>query len=126
MPVIVQFDIPVKRKAEFEQHMTVTAKPATVGSWNWISDTEAHWRPKTYWKSGTKVHVDVDVNGLNAGNGIYGQMNREVDFKIGQSVIMKADLAHRPDEGHDQRQAGPHDPDHRRQAAASRPEAAPS
>ena len=75
-----------------------------------------HWRPKHYWKPGTKVHVDVDVNGVNAGNGIYGQMSRKVDFKIGHSVIMKANLSDRPDEGHGQRQAGPHDPDHRRQA----------
>jgi len=93
MPVIVNFDIPVKNKAEFEKHMTVTAKPETVGSWSWLSDTEAHWRPKHYWESGTKVHVDIDVNSLNAGNGIYGQMNRSLDFKIGQSVIMEANLS---------------------------------
>jgi lipoprotein-anchoring transpeptidase ErfK/SrfK len=93
MPVIVQFDLPVKNKAEFEQHMKVTAQPATDGSWSWISDTEAHWRPKHYWKSGTRVHVDVDVNSLPAGKGIYGQMNRTVDFKIGQSVIMKTDVS---------------------------------
>jgi lipoprotein-anchoring transpeptidase ErfK/SrfK len=93
MPVIVQFDIPVKRKAVFESHMTVTAKPSTVGSWNWISDQEVHWRPKHYWKSGTRVHVDVDVNSLNAGNGIYGQMSRDIDFTVGQSVIMRADLS---------------------------------
>jgi lipoprotein-anchoring transpeptidase ErfK/SrfK len=92
MPVIVDFDIPVKRKAAFEERMTVTAKPATVGSWNWTSDTEARWRPKTYWTSGTKVHVDVDVNGVNAGNGIYGQESRDIDFKVGQSVIMQANL----------------------------------
>lgn len=93
MPVIVTFDIPVENKAEFEKHMNVTAKPATVGSWSWLSDTEAHWRPKRYWESGTKVHVDIDVNSLNAGNGIYGQMDRSLDFKIGQSVIMEANLA---------------------------------
>jgi lipoprotein-anchoring transpeptidase ErfK/SrfK len=93
MPVIVQFDIPVKRKAAFEQHMAVTANPPTKGSWNWMSDTEVHWRPKTYWKTGTKVHVDVDVNGVNAGNGIYGQESRDIDFKVGQSVVMKANLS---------------------------------
>jgi len=93
MPVIVQFDIPVKKKAEYERHMKVTAKPATVGAWSWISDTEAHWRPRQYWKSGTKVHVDVNVNSLPAGNGIYGQMDRNVDFKVGQSVVMKASLS---------------------------------
>jgi lipoprotein-anchoring transpeptidase ErfK/SrfK len=92
MPVIVNFDIPVHRKAAFEKRMSVTSKPAMVGSWNWLSDTEVHWRPKTYWKPGTRVHVDVDVNGINAGDGIYGQESRTLDFKIGHSVIMRPNL----------------------------------
>lgn len=93
MPVIVQFDIPVKKKAAFERRMEVTASPETVGSWHWISDQEVHWRPKSYWKPGTDVHVDVNVNGVHAGNGIYGQMNRSTDFTIGRSVVMKTDIA---------------------------------
>ncbi len=93
MPVIVQFDIPVTDKAAFERHMSVTATPATVGSWHWISDQEVHWRPKAYWQSGTKVHVDVNVNGVDAGNGIYGQLSRRVDFTVGRSVVMKANIA---------------------------------
>jgi lipoprotein-anchoring transpeptidase ErfK/SrfK len=92
MPVIVSFDIPVHRKAAFEKRMSVTSNPPMVGSWNWMSDTEVHWRPKTYWKPGTKVHVDVNVNGANAGGGIYGQMSRDINFKIGKSVIMKPNL----------------------------------
>jgi lipoprotein-anchoring transpeptidase ErfK/SrfK len=92
MPVIVNFDLPVKNKAAFEERMRVTSTPRAVGSWSWMSDTEAHWRPKSYWKTGTKVHVDVDVNGVNAGNGIYGQESRAIDFKIGQSVVMQANL----------------------------------
>jgi lipoprotein-anchoring transpeptidase ErfK/SrfK len=92
MPVIVKFDIPVKHRAAFERHMTVTSKPATQGSWHWISNQEVHWRPKSFWKSGTKVHVDVNVNGVSAGNGIYGQSNRSLNFTVGRSVIMKIDL----------------------------------
>lgn len=92
MPVIVQFDVPVADRAAFEKHMNVTAEPATTGSWHWISDQEVHWRPKTYWRPGTKVHVDVDVNGVDAGNGIYGQLSRNVDFRIGRSVVMRIDL----------------------------------
>lgn len=92
MPVIVNFDIPVHRKAAFEKRMTVTSNPPMQGSWNWLSDSEVHWRPKTYWKTGTRVHVDVNVNGVNAGDGIYGQMSRKLDFKIGKSVIMKPNL----------------------------------
>jgi lipoprotein-anchoring transpeptidase ErfK/SrfK len=37
------------------------------------------------------VHVDVDVNGVDAGNGIYGQEDREVDFEIGDAHIYQVD-----------------------------------
>jgi lipoprotein-anchoring transpeptidase ErfK/SrfK len=92
MPVIVKFDIPVRHKAAFEKRMTVTSDPPMVGSWNWLSSQEVHWRPKTYWQAGTKVHVDVDVNGVNAGGGIYGQESRSIDFNVGRSIIMKPNL----------------------------------
>ncbi len=92
MPVIVAFDVPVADRAGFERHMHVTSTPAAKGSWHWMSDQEVHWRPKTYWEPGTRVHVDLDVNGLDAGNGIYGQMNRSMSFSIGRSVVMKANL----------------------------------
>ena len=92
MPVIVNFDLPVTDKAEFEKNMKVTSKPAQPGTWHWLSDTEAHWRPKTYWKAGTDVSVDIDVNGVAAGNGIYGQEDREVDFEIGDAHIYKVDM----------------------------------
>ena len=93
MPVIVTFDVPVTNRAEFEKHMTVTSKPAQVGSWHWVSDTEVHWRPKTYWKRGTKVDVNLALNGVNAGNGIYGQLDRNIHFSIGRDLIIKANVA---------------------------------
>jgi lipoprotein-anchoring transpeptidase ErfK/SrfK len=92
MPVIVTFDLPVKDKATFEKHMTVTSQPSQAGAWHWLSDTEAHWRPKTYWKPGTDVHVDVDINSVDAGNGIYGQESRELDFEVGDAHIYKVDM----------------------------------
>jgi lipoprotein-anchoring transpeptidase ErfK/SrfK len=92
MPVIVTFDIPVSNRAAFEKKMTVSSSPKAVGTWHWISDQEVHWRPRTYWKPGTKVSVDIDVNSVDAGNGVYGQMDRHVDFKIGDAVVMKANL----------------------------------
>ena len=91
MPVVVSFDIPVTNKAKIEKNMKVTSKPAQPGTWHWISDSEAHWRPKSYWKAGTDVSVDIDINGVPAGNGIYGQEDREVDFEIGDAHIYKVD-----------------------------------
>lgn len=92
MPVIVTFDLPVQDRAAFEEHMTVTSEPAQQGTWHWLSSTEAHWRPKTYWEPGTDVHVDVDVNSVDAGNGIYGQESRELDFHVGDAHVYKVDM----------------------------------
>ena len=89
MPVIVTFDVPVTDKASFEKHMSVTSSPRQPGSWYWLSDTEAHWRPKSYWKAGTDVSVDVDINSVPAGGGIYGQESRHVDFEVGDANVYK-------------------------------------
>ena len=89
MPVIVTFDLPVTDKALFEKHMVVTSTPAQKGSWYWLSDREAHFRPASYWRAGTDVTVDLDVNSLPAGNGIYGQEDREVSFHVGDAHVYK-------------------------------------
>ncbi|OUZ09551.1 hypothetical protein BHE97_10645 [Aeromicrobium sp. PE09-221] len=92
MPVIVNFDLPVEDQATFEQHMAVTSEPQVEGAWNWISDRVVHWRPKEYWPAGTKVHVDLQLNSLPAGQGIYGQQDQVVDFEVGSSVISTVDV----------------------------------
>jgi lipoprotein-anchoring transpeptidase ErfK/SrfK len=92
MPVIVTFDIPVTDKAEMEKHMTVTSAPEQKGTWNWISDTVVHYRPKDYWQAGTTVDVNLDVNGVNAGQGIYGQEDRQVNFAVGDEHIYTVDM----------------------------------
>jgi lipoprotein-anchoring transpeptidase ErfK/SrfK len=91
MPVVVTFDLPVTDKASFERNMHVEAQPAQPGSWHWVSDTEAHWRPKKYWQAGTDVTVDIDVNGVDAGAGIYGQEDREVEFDVGDAHVYRVD-----------------------------------
>ena len=93
MPVIVTFDVPVTDRAEIERHLEVSSTPQVQGTWHWLSDTEVHYRPKSYWPAGTNVDVDVNINGVNAGNGIYGQENREVSFKVGDSIISTVNVA---------------------------------
>jgi lipoprotein-anchoring transpeptidase ErfK/SrfK len=92
MPVILTFDVPVKNRKEFEKHLSVTSSPKQEGSWSWFSDTEVHFRPKSYWKSGTTVTATADLNGLDAGNGIYGQNSTSTSFKVGRSLITKINL----------------------------------
>ena len=93
MPVIIRFDVPVSDKAAFEKKMSVTSEPAQTGSWAWYGSSEAHWRPEKYWTPGTKVSVKVDINGVAAGNGTYGQKSITGGFTVGSATILKADLA---------------------------------
>jgi lipoprotein-anchoring transpeptidase ErfK/SrfK len=93
MPVIVTFDVPVSDRAAMERHMTVTSTPRQLGTWHWVSDTEVHWRPRTYWRAGSHVSVDLDINSVDAGNGIYGQESRHVEFDVGDSVVSRIDVA---------------------------------
>ncbi|MFP5283604.1 MAG: Ig-like domain-containing protein, partial [Actinomycetes bacterium] len=92
MPVILTFDVAVKDKAEFERHLTVTSIPAQPGSWHWFSDKEVHFRPASYWRPGTKVTVNADLNSVPAGRGVYGQQSSSTSFTVGRSLVTKIDL----------------------------------
>lgn len=89
MPVVVHFDRPVQDKAAFERHMQVTTTPAQPGAWHWLGDNDVRYRPKAYWQPGTDVSVELDLNSIPAGNGIYGQESRVIDFHVGDANVYK-------------------------------------
>lgn len=91
MPVRVYFDHAVTDRKAMQQSMAVTATPAQAGAWNWISDTEVHWRPQQYWLAGTNVKVDVNIFGVPAGNGVWGKVNRSISFDIGAHKVTTCD-----------------------------------
>lgn len=92
MPAVLTFDVGIKDKAAFEKQLKVTSSPAQEGTWHWFSDKEVHFRPKSYWKPGTKITVAANLNGINAGGGIYGQNSSTKTYSVGDSVITKVDL----------------------------------
>jgi lipoprotein-anchoring transpeptidase ErfK/SrfK len=92
MPVVLTFDVPVKNKKAIEKNLHVTSSPKQTGTWSWFSDTQVRYRPKSYWKPGTKVTVNADVNSVNAGNGVYGQNSAKTNFTVGRSMIIKVNL----------------------------------
>lgn len=93
MPVIVRFDLPVKNRALYEKNMTVTSDKNVGGSWDWFSDQEVHFRPETYWPAHTKIHVQLRLNSLPAGGGIYGQQDQDINFQTGDKVVSVVNVA---------------------------------
>jgi len=93
MPVVLTFDLPIKDKKEFQRNLQVTSSPAQTGTWNWFSDTQVRIRPAKYWQPGTKVKVKANLNGVKAGNGVYGQKSVSTSFTVGRSFVTKVNLA---------------------------------
>ncbi|WP_211330175.1 L,D-transpeptidase [Prauserella muralis] len=91
MPIAISFDAPVANKAAVEKALDVRTTPKTQGSWAWLeNDTSVHWRPKEYWRPGTKVSVTANIYGVELSDGVYGANDLTVDFSIGRSQIVKA------------------------------------
>jgi lipoprotein-anchoring transpeptidase ErfK/SrfK len=87
----VHFDEPITDKAAAEKTLNVTTSPAQQGSWYWMDDQNAHWRPRVYYQAGTKVTVSADVYGKQVSPGLWGQADQSVSFRIGPSHVSIAD-----------------------------------
>ena len=76
-PVVVKFDQPITNKEALLKRLGVSVSEPVTGGWYWFSDTEVHFRPENYWTSGEQVTVTADLDGLDNGGGIWGQLRVE-------------------------------------------------
>ena len=88
MPVSIVFSTPVatSARAAVQKQLKVTTSTPVTGSWHWFSAQRVDWRPETYWKTGTQVTVDADLDGVSDGNGRLGIHDYEHKFTIGTDV----------------------------------------
>ncbi|MFE7773349.1 Ig-like domain-containing protein [Streptomyces sp. NPDC057445] len=96
-PLSLVFDHPVTNKAEVEKHLEVTTSDGTEGSWGWMEDwsgrSRVDWRPKAYWKPGTKVTLNAELNGVDSGGGWFVR-DYATGFTVGRKQLVKVDLDH--------------------------------
>ncbi len=92
MPIVVRFgsSIPKEQRASVERRLMVTSTPAQVGSWNWFSGDEVHYRSKEYWQPGTKLSVRLATGGLAMAKGV-GAKDVTANATIGDAIIMTTD-----------------------------------
>ncbi|MFJ1761405.1 Ig-like domain-containing protein [Amycolatopsis sp. NPDC088138] len=91
LPLIFTFTGNVADKAAAEKALKITAEPATEGAFRWSGDKQVTWRPKDYWKSGTKIKVDAAVYGKPLGNGSYGREDKTISGAVGDKLVAVAD-----------------------------------
>ena len=86
--VAARFDEPIANKAEAERRLTVTANPPIRGSWYWVDDQTAHWRPEILYAPGTTVTVTWATSlGAKLGDGLYRQGTPGARFTIGDAHV---------------------------------------
>ncbi len=91
--IVARFDDPIVDRAAAERQLQVSTSPAVEGSWYWVNDQRAHWRPREYYPSGTRVTIDAKIYGADLGDGLYGRQDKSVGFNIGPSHVTIADDA---------------------------------
>ncbi len=87
MPIAVWFDRPVADKAAVERRLKVETSTPVAGAWRWFNDVEVHYRPRTYWPTGTQVTLRASLAGVSAGDGVWGVRDRQVVFRIGDKHV---------------------------------------
>lgn len=94
-PIVVNFDhditTPAAQKA-VESHFTVAESQPVPGGWYWFSSHEMHFRPETFWPAHEQIQVTSDLDGWDAGNGMWGTGQITDTFGIGDSRISYANL----------------------------------
>ena len=89
--IAARLDEDIADKAAAERNLVVTTNPPVQGSWYWVDDRTAHWRPVKYYAPGTTVSVAANIFGVRVGDGMYGDENEKATFTIGDAHVSIAD-----------------------------------
>jgi len=91
LPIGVWFNQPVGDRAAVERRLQVVSSKPVKGAWHWFSATEVHYRPRSYWPSGSRVTLHARLAGTDAGGGLWGVADRAVRFRIGDRHVSVVD-----------------------------------
>nr|WP_107052290.1 MULTISPECIES: Ig-like domain-containing protein [Streptomyces] len=93
MIVSFKFSRAIERRAEVERAIRITAEPAVEVAAHWFGKERLDFRPKQYWKPGTKVTVQMALRDVEGAPGSYGIQSKTVTFTVGRSQISTVDAA---------------------------------
>lgn len=91
LPIVLRFSEPVENKKKVERALEVRTSEPITGAWHWMSDEEVHFRPKEHWPTGTDVHLIAHIDGVRAGDDMYGDDNLWTKFEIGDKHVTTVD-----------------------------------
>ncbi len=93
MPVSINFTRGITDPEAVERAIKVTAEPAVEIEGHWFGNDRLDFRPEKYWASGTKVTVELNLDGVEGRPGVYGKQAKTVKFTIGRSQVSTVDAS---------------------------------
>jgi lipoprotein-anchoring transpeptidase ErfK/SrfK len=93
MIVSFTFNRKIENRAAVERAIRVRSQPPVEVAGHWFGKERLDFRPRTYWKPGTEVTVDMRLRDVEAAPDVYGIQHRTVSFTIGRSQVSRVDAA---------------------------------
>lgn len=92
MPFSVRFTRGITAPEDVEKAITIKTEPAVDVEGHWFGNDRIDFRPEKYWKAGTKVTVDLNLDGVEGRDGVYGEQRKKISFTIGRSQVSTVDV----------------------------------
>ncbi|MER6422626.1 Ig-like domain-containing protein [Streptomyces sp. NPDC001137] len=91
MPFSVRFTRGITHPEDVKKAITIKTEPAVDVEGHWFGNDRLDFRPEHYWKSGTKVTVSLNLDGVEGRPGVYGKQDKTVKFTIGRNQVSIVD-----------------------------------
>lgn len=91
MPFSVNFTRGITHPQAVEKAIRIRTEPAVDVEGHWFGNDRLDFRPEQYWKEGTKVTVDLDLDGVAGRDGVYGKQHKTIKFTIGRNQVSVVD-----------------------------------
>ncbi|MFE9451269.1 Ig-like domain-containing protein [Streptomyces sp. NPDC006739] len=91
MPFSVHFTRGITHPEDVKKAVSITTEPAVDVEGHWFGNDRLDFRPENYWKSGTKVTVKLNLDGVEGRDGVYGKQTKTVRFTIGRNQVSVVD-----------------------------------
>jgi len=90
-PIVVNFNKVVENKAEVEAALVVRTGQPVFGAWAWRDNRTVEFRPKDLWPGDMNVEVDLNLTGVQAKPGVFGEANTTDTFSFRPSMVSVVD-----------------------------------
>ncbi|MEU1320841.1 Ig-like domain-containing protein [Streptomyces tibetensis] len=91
MPFSIRFSRGITAPEDVEKAIRIKTEPAVDVEGHWFGNDRLDFRPEKYWKPGTKVTVDLNLDGVEGRSGVYGEQDKTVKFTIGRNQVSVVD-----------------------------------